>query len=64
MQKSKNTAPLKVSLLILFIGVSIYLVRFSPARQYFTTGQLGLVLAAGFWAPLSSAPIGDFFTFG
>jgi uncharacterized membrane protein YdjX (TVP38/TMEM64 family) len=53
MAKSKNTALLKVSLLILFIGVSIYLVRFSPARQYFTTEQLGLVLeAAGLWAPL------------
>jgi uncharacterized membrane protein YdjX (TVP38/TMEM64 family) len=53
MQTSKKTALVKVSLLILFIGVSIYLVRFSPARQYFTSEQLGLVLeAAGFWAPL------------
>jgi uncharacterized membrane protein YdjX (TVP38/TMEM64 family) len=53
MQTIKKTALVKVSLLILFIGVSIYLVRFSPARQYFTSEQLGLVLeAAGFWAPL------------
>lgn len=53
MQKGKKTALVKASLLILFIGVSIYLVRFSPARQYFTTEQLGLVLeAAGLWAPL------------
>lgn len=44
MQKSKKTPLVKASLLILFIGVSIYLVRFSPARQYFTTEQLGLVL--------------------
>jgi len=53
MQKNQKTALVKVSLLILFIGVSIYLVRFSPVRDYFTTRQLGLILeAAGFWAPL------------
>jgi hypothetical protein len=35
------------------IGVSIYLVRFSPVMQYFTIEQRGLVFeAAGFWAPL------------
>jgi uncharacterized membrane protein YdjX (TVP38/TMEM64 family) len=53
MRKSKKTALVKASFLTLFIGVAIYLVRFSPVRQYFTTEQLGLILeAAGIWAPL------------
>jgi len=51
--EKKKTALVKVSLLILFIGVAIYLVRFSPVRQYFTAEHLGRILeAAGFWAPL------------
>lgn len=53
MRKSKKTALVKASFLFLFIGVAIYLARFSPVRQYFTTEQLGLILeAAGFWTPL------------
>jgi uncharacterized membrane protein YdjX (TVP38/TMEM64 family) len=51
--EKKKTALVKVSFLILFIGVAIYLVRFSPARQFFTADQLGQILeAVGFWAPL------------
>jgi uncharacterized membrane protein YdjX (TVP38/TMEM64 family) len=53
MRKSKKTALVKASFLILFIVVAIYLVRFSPVRQYFTTEQLRLILeATGIWAPL------------
>lgn len=49
----KRSALLKMVALLLFIGAAIYLVRFSPARQYLTADQLGLLLeTAGFWAPL------------
>lgn len=51
--ENKKTALIKISILILFIAVAIYLVRFSPAKQYLTTEQLGLFLdSAGIWAPL------------
>ena len=43
----------KMALLLIFIAAAIYLVRFSPARQYLTTQQLGLFLeSVGIWAPL------------
>lgn len=49
----KGNALVKMVFLLIFIGVAVYLVRFSPARQYLTTDQLGLFLeAVGFWAPL------------
>jgi uncharacterized membrane protein YdjX (TVP38/TMEM64 family) len=49
----KSTALVKMVSLLIFIGVAVYLVRFSPARQYLTADQLGLLLdAAGLWAPL------------
>jgi uncharacterized membrane protein YdjX (TVP38/TMEM64 family) len=51
--ENKKTALIKISILILFIAAAIYLVRFSPAKQYLTTEQLGLFLdSAGIWAPL------------
>ncbi len=51
--ENKKTALVKISILILFIAAAIYLVRFSPAKQYLTTEQLGLFLdSAGIWAPL------------
>jgi len=38
---------------MLFIIAAVFLVRFSPAKEYLTAKQLGLFLAsAGFWAPL------------
>jgi uncharacterized membrane protein YdjX (TVP38/TMEM64 family) len=46
-------ALVKMVLLLMFIAAAIYLVRFSPARQYLTPQQLGLFLeSVGFWAPL------------
>jgi uncharacterized membrane protein YdjX (TVP38/TMEM64 family) len=46
-------ALVKMALLLMFIAAAIYLVRFSPARQYLTSQQLGLFLeSVGFWAPL------------
>ena len=39
--------------LLVFIVIAIYLVRFSPVKQYLSTDQLGLLLeSAGLWAPL------------
>lgn len=47
------SALVKMAVLLMFIGAAIYLVRFSPASQYLTAQQLGLLLeTAGFWAPL------------
>lgn len=44
---------IKISILILFIAAAVYLVRFSPVKQYVTAEQLGLFLhSAGIWAPL------------
>jgi uncharacterized membrane protein YdjX (TVP38/TMEM64 family) len=51
--ENKKGALIKVSVLILFIAAAVYLVRFSPVKQYLTTEQLGLFLnSAGIWAPL------------
>jgi uncharacterized membrane protein YdjX (TVP38/TMEM64 family) len=55
MQDKKNhqSALVKIVILILFIAIAIYLVRFSPVQQYFTTEQLGRVIdSAGIWAPV------------
>jgi len=44
---------MKLSILIIFIAAAIYIVRFSPVKQYFTTEQLSQFLdSAGLWAPL------------
>ncbi len=52
--EKRKSALMKVSILILFVVAAIYLVRFSPAKQYLTAEQLGLFLkAAGIWAPLA-----------
>jgi uncharacterized membrane protein YdjX (TVP38/TMEM64 family) len=49
----KGSALVKMALLVMFIAAAIYLVRFSPAKQYLTPQQLGFFLESiGFWAPL------------
>jgi uncharacterized membrane protein YdjX (TVP38/TMEM64 family) len=49
----RGSALVKMALLVIFIAAGIYLVRFSPARQYLTSQQLGLFLESiGIWAPL------------
>ena len=40
----KSTALVKMVFLLLFIGLAVYVVRFSPARQYLTADQLELLL--------------------
>ncbi len=48
----KGSALVKMALLVMFIAAAIYLVRFSPARQYLTAQQLELFLnSVGVWAP-------------
>jgi uncharacterized membrane protein YdjX (TVP38/TMEM64 family) len=51
---NKKSNPLiKMALLVMFIAAAIYLVRFSPVKQYLTAQQLRLFLeSVGFWAPL------------
>jgi uncharacterized membrane protein YdjX (TVP38/TMEM64 family) len=49
----KGSALMKMALLVTFIAAAIYLVRFSPAKEYLTPNQLGVFLESlGFWAPL------------
>jgi uncharacterized membrane protein YdjX (TVP38/TMEM64 family) len=51
---NKNNALIKMAFFILFIVLAIVLVRFSPAKHYFTAEYLeGFLESAGFWAPLS-----------
>jgi uncharacterized membrane protein YdjX (TVP38/TMEM64 family) len=46
-------AVLKVAALILFIVAAIYLVRFSPVKQYFTADYIKQLMdSAGSWAPI------------
>lgn len=48
-----NRSLIKAAVLILFIVAAIFIVRFSPVKEYFTARQIGLFLtSAGFWAPL------------
>jgi uncharacterized membrane protein YdjX (TVP38/TMEM64 family) len=49
----KGSALMKMALLVMFITAAIYLVRFSPAKQYLTPQQLGFFLESiGLWAPV------------
>jgi uncharacterized membrane protein YdjX (TVP38/TMEM64 family) len=49
----RGHALVKMALLLIFIAIAVYLVRFSPVRQYVTPQQLGLFLESmGIWAPL------------
>lgn len=49
----EKKAVFKIVILFSFIISAIILVRFTPARQYLTADQLGLLLeSAGLWAPL------------
>ncbi len=49
----RGRALVNMVLLLIFIGAAVYFVKFSPARQYLTPDQLGIVLdAAGLWAPV------------
>jgi uncharacterized membrane protein YdjX (TVP38/TMEM64 family) len=50
---SRKRAMIKALIFVAFIVVAIYIVRFTPAREFFTRKALSQFLdRAGFWAPL------------
>lgn len=52
--KNRKTAILKAMLLLVFVVTAFIVLRFTPAKDFFTTERLGLLLqAAGGWAPLA-----------
>ncbi len=53
--REQSRGPLiKILVLISFIVLAVYLVRFSPLKDYFTPEALGKFVAeAGLWAPLA-----------
>ncbi len=51
--KSRKGAMIKGLILIAFLAVAIYLLRFTPVKEFFTQKVLSQFLdRAGFWAPL------------
>lgn len=51
--KNRKGALIKVSILVVFIVVAIYVIRFTPVSGFLTPEALSLFLgAAGVWAPL------------
>ena len=52
-RKNKNKAVLKALFFAVFIILAVYIVRFTPVKQYLTAQQLGTLLdSAGIWAPI------------
>ena len=53
MSKSRKKAVMKAIILLIFIVAAIFLLRFTPIKNYLTAEALGRFLeTAGFWAPL------------
>ena len=53
MPKNRRKAAMKAILLLIFIVAAIFLVRFTPIKNYLTAEAMGRFLeTAGFWAPL------------
>jgi len=51
--KSRQRAIIKAFIFITFIAVAVYVIRFTPVKEFFTKEALSQFLdAAGFWAPL------------
>jgi uncharacterized membrane protein YdjX (TVP38/TMEM64 family) len=51
--KNRRKAVMKAIILLIFIAAAIFLVRFTPIKNYLTAEALGRFLeSAGFWAPL------------
>jgi len=51
--KGRKGAVIKALIFVAFILAAIYIIRFTPAQDFFTREALGNFLAAvGFWAPL------------
>jgi len=53
MPKNRSKAVIKAIILLIFIVAAIFLLRFTPIKNYLTAEALGRFLeSAGFWAPL------------
>ena len=51
--KSRQRAIIKAFIFVTFIVVAVYVIRFTPVKEFFTKEALSQFLdAAGFWAPL------------
>ena len=51
--KSRKGAMIKALVFVAFIVVAVYIIRFTPAKEFFTQKALSQFLdRAGFWAPL------------
>jgi uncharacterized membrane protein YdjX (TVP38/TMEM64 family) len=51
--KSRKNALIKASILVVFILAAIYVIRFTPVKEYLTAEALGRFLdSAGVWAPI------------
>ena len=52
--QSRNSAIAKAAMLVAFILVAVYVVRFTPVKDYLTAESLGTLLdQAGIWAPIA-----------
>ncbi len=52
--QSRNSAIAKATMLVAFILVAVYVVRFTPVKDYLTAESLGTLLdQAGIWAPIA-----------
>jgi uncharacterized membrane protein YdjX (TVP38/TMEM64 family) len=50
----RSQALVKAVILVLFIVLAVYVVRFTPAKEYLTAESLGTLLSrAGIWAPIA-----------
>ena len=53
MPKNRSKAVMKAAFLLIFIVAAVFLLRFTPIKNYLTAEALGHFLeSAGFWAPL------------
>jgi len=51
--KSRQRAIIKAFIFVTFIAVAVYVIQFTPVKEFFTKEALSQFLdAAGFWAPL------------
>jgi uncharacterized membrane protein YdjX (TVP38/TMEM64 family) len=52
--RNRMKALIKASVLVAFIALAIYVVRFTPVKNYLTAQELGRLLdSAGLWAPIA-----------
>ncbi|MBA4394504.1 MAG: hypothetical protein C0407_13205, partial [Desulfobacca sp.] len=51
--KDRRGAVIKAAILVLFIMAAIYVVRYTPVKEFLTVGKMKQVLdASGLWAPV------------